>query len=60
LILDTVSNRLFREADIGPNVLHLLKDKVDAFKTDWSALNPPTPPSPDIPGDRPPLPNQAR
>lgn len=45
LILDTVKNRLFREDDILPNALHLLKDKVDAFKKDWDELNsiPPAP-----------------
>lgn len=57
LILDTISNRLFREADILPSAIHLLKDKVDAFKKDWSELNPTPPASPDLPkGDQPTLP----
>jgi hypothetical protein len=60
LIFDTVSNRLFAEADIMPSALHLLKDKVDAFKKDWAALNPAAPSSPDGPSDRPPLPDQPR
>jgi hypothetical protein len=60
LVFDTVGNRLFREADIVSNALHLLKDKVDAFKRDWSALNPLAPGSPDGPSDRPPLPDQPR
>jgi len=54
LIFDTVSNRLFRESDIASNVLHLLKDKVDAFKKDWAALNPAAPGSPEGPSDHPP------
>ena len=59
LILDTVSNRLFREVDILPSAIHLLKDKVDAFKNDWSELTPTPPASSDLPkGDQPTLPKQ--
>ncbi|MGE0752252.1 MAG: hypothetical protein AB7K64_16880 [Variibacter sp.] len=32
LILDTVGNRLFREADILSKAIFILKDRVDAFK----------------------------
>jgi hypothetical protein len=46
LILDTISTRLFRENDISTTAIHLLKDKVDAFKKDWDALNPAPPPPP--------------
>lgn len=54
LILDTTRNRPFREADILPSAIHLLKDKVDAFKRDWDELNsesakPPQTPKPDQP-----------
>jgi hypothetical protein len=45
LILDTISNSLFSEADIIPSAIHLLKDKVDAFKKDWEELNSTPPPS---------------
>lgn len=58
LILDTVTNRLFRETDIAPNALHLLKDKVDAFKKDWAELNPPGPETPDRSPDRPGAPSR--
>jgi len=40
LIFDTVSNQLFREADILPSTVHLLDAKVAAFKKDWDELNP--------------------
>ena len=53
LILDTISNRLFREEDILPTALHLLKDKVDAFKKDWDALNPAPPAPPHVATDQP-------
>lgn len=53
LIFDTISNRLFREEDILPTALHLLKDKVDAFKKDWDALNAPPPSPPAGPTDQP-------
>jgi len=53
LILDTTGNRLFREDDISPIAIHLLKDKVDAFKKDWDALNPAPPPPPASPTDQP-------
>ena len=56
VILDTINNRLFREEDISPNAIHLLKDKVDAFKKDWDALNPLPPASPDGPTDEPGIP----
>jgi hypothetical protein len=56
VILDTISNRLFREEDILPNAIHLLKDRVDAFKKDWDALNLPPPASPDGPTDEPSIP----
>lgn len=53
VVLDTISNRLFREEDILPNALHLLKNKADAFKKDWEELNPvPTTP-PEGPADHP-------
>lgn len=58
VILDTIKNRLFREEDILTNTIHLLKDKVDAFKKDWDALNPTPPAPPDIPTDRPGIPKQ--
>lgn len=58
LILDTVANRLFREADIAPDALHLLKDKVDAFKKDWAELNPPGPEAPDRSPDQPAAPSR--
>jgi hypothetical protein len=45
LILDTISNRLFREEDVSRSAIYLLKNKVDAFKKDWDGLNP-TPPAP--------------
>ncbi len=51
VILDTISNRFFREEEILPNAIHLLKNKVDAFKKDWDALSPAPPP--DGPGDQP-------
>lgn len=56
LVLDTITNRLFREEDILPSAIHLLKDKADAFKKDWDALNkaPPSPPA--RPTDRPTVP----
>lgn len=53
VILDTISNKLFREEDILPTAIHLLKNKVDAFKKDWEILNPAPPASPDSPTDRP-------
>lgn len=48
LIFDTVSNKIFREADVLSTAIHLLKNKVDAFKKDWDELNPPPtqPPAP--------------
>lgn len=49
LILDTTKNKLFRESDILPSAIHLLKDKVDAFKKDWDDLNS----TPTKPSDRP-------
>lgn len=60
VILDTISNRFFREEEILPSAIHLLKNKVDAFKKDWDALNPAPPPSPS-PGsstDQPDAPKQ--
>ena len=56
VILDTIRGRLFREEDILPNAIHLLKDKVDAFKKDWDALNPSPPPSLEGPTDEPSIP----
>lgn len=54
LIFDTVKNQLFREADISPSAIHILKDKVDAFKKDWEELNPTPPQPPATPkGDQP-------
>lgn len=54
LILDTVSGRIFREADILPTAIHMLKDKVDAFKKNWEELNPkPTQPTHPPKGDQP-------
>ena len=53
MIFDTIRNRPFVEEEILPNSLLLLKDKVDAFKRDWDALNPPSRPSPESPTDQP-------
>jgi hypothetical protein len=39
-ILDTVGNRFFSEANVLPTAIHMLKDKVDAFKKTWEELNP--------------------
>jgi len=57
LIFDTVSNVVFREADILPTAIYKLKDKADAFKKDWDDLNP-KPEGPTAPpkGDQPILP----
>lgn len=60
VIMDTISNRLFREEEILPNAMHLLKDKVDVFKKDWDALSPapPTSPSPGSSKDQPEAPKR--
>lgn len=58
LILDTINNLLFREDDILPGAIHTLKDKVDAFKKDWDALNPAPPPAPGSSTDQPGIPKQ--
>lgn len=47
VILDTIKTRLFQEDDILPTAIHLLKNKVDAFKKSWDSLNPTSPVSPD-------------
>jgi hypothetical protein len=61
MILDTITNRAFRENDILPTAHHLLKDRSDQLKKIWDDLsNPVTPPdasdSPEPPNDQPPVP----
>jgi hypothetical protein len=57
VILDTITTRFFQEDAILPTAIHLLKNKVDAFKKSWDSLNPTPPASPDAPlGDQPTMP----
>lgn len=55
-ILDTISNRFFREIDISQTAIHDLKDKVDEFRKTWTELSSPSsqPLAPHA-GDQPPL-----
>lgn len=53
LILDTITNRLFREEDILPNTRDLLRRKIEAFKKDIDSLSAPPSASPEAPSDHP-------
>lgn len=57
LVLDTVTNQLFREEDILPNTSNLMMRKVADFKRDIDSLSAPPPsPSPESPSDHPRIP----
>lgn len=53
LILDTITDRLFREEDILPNTPDLLSKKIVAFKNDIDSLGTPPRALPDAPSDHP-------
>jgi hypothetical protein len=53
LILDTITNKLFREEDILPNSTSLLMQKIEAFRKDIESFGPSPSPSPDSPSEHP-------